>query len=115
MAERVWDKFLTEQDKAHLALVPRKASGFGDNPALLLIDLYRWVFGDHPQHILDAVEDWPSSCGLDAWESVPPHPDVAPGGAGRPHSGSPHDQPERTRVNGLVRGQEVDGPGLRPG
>ena len=71
MAERVWDKFLTEQDKAHLALVPRKASGFGDNPALLLIDLYRWVFGDHPQHVLDAVEDWPSSCGLDAWESVP--------------------------------------------
>ena len=71
MAERVWDKFLTDQDKAHLALVPHKSVGFGDNPALLLIDLYRWVFGDHPQHILDAVEDWPSSCGLDAWDAVP--------------------------------------------
>jgi nicotinamidase-related amidase len=71
MAERVWEKFLTEQDKVHLALVPHKPVGFGDNPALLLIDLYRWVFGDHPQHILDAVEDWPSSCGLDAWDAVP--------------------------------------------
>ena len=71
MAERVWEKFLTEQDKAHLALVPHKPVGFGGNPALLLIDLYRWVFGDHPQHILDAVEDWPSSCGLDAWDAVP--------------------------------------------
>ena len=71
MGERVWDKFLTEQDKAHLELVPHGSVGFGENPALLLIDLYRWVFGDHPQHLLDAVADWPSSCGLDAWDAVP--------------------------------------------
>ena len=29
MAERVWDKFLTEQDKAHVALGENKQVGFG--------------------------------------------------------------------------------------
>ena len=71
MVDRVWDPYLTEQDKAHLAMTGHNRIGFGDNPALLLIDLYRWVFGDHPQHLLDATADWPSSCGLDAWDAVP--------------------------------------------
>ncbi len=48
MAERVWDRFLTEQDKAHVAAKGPRAVGFGEKPALLLVDLYRWVFGDKP-------------------------------------------------------------------
>ena len=71
MGERVWDAFLTEQDKAHLALVEHRPAGFGQKPALLLIDLYRWVFGDEPQPLLEAVPDWPGSCGLAAWDAVP--------------------------------------------
>jgi len=50
---RVWDPFLTEQDKAHLALRERPRKGFGERPALLLIDLYRAVFGDYPQPLLE--------------------------------------------------------------
>ena len=49
MAERVWDRFLTEQDKATLVGKADRRIGFGDRPALLLIDLYRWVFGDKPE------------------------------------------------------------------
>ena len=64
MPERAWDQFLTEQDQAHLALSEHRRVGFGAKPALLLIDLYRWVFGDEPQPLLEAVEDWPGSCGL---------------------------------------------------
>ncbi len=71
MAERVWDPFLTEQDKAHLAASKSHTIGFGDKPALLLVDLYRWVFGDEPQPIMEAIKDWPSSCGLAAWDSIP--------------------------------------------
>ena len=72
MAERVWERFLTEQDKAHQALRSGdRRIGFGQRPAILLIDLYRWVFGDKPQPLLEAVKDWPGSCGLVAWESVP--------------------------------------------
>ena len=43
---RTWEKFLTEQDKAHLSRSSKKTVGFGNRPALLLIDLYRAVFGD---------------------------------------------------------------------
>ena len=71
MTQRVWDSFLTEQDKAHLALTGRKPVGFGENPALLLVDLYRWVFGDDPDPLLEAVKTWPSSCGLAAWDAIP--------------------------------------------
>jgi hypothetical protein len=42
MAERVWEKFLTEQDKATLVGKADRRVGFGERPALLLIDLYRW-------------------------------------------------------------------------
>src|SRR5215204_5600858 len=43
MNERIWDRLLSEQDRAHLAASPRKHVGFGTKPALLLVDLYRWV------------------------------------------------------------------------
>ena len=71
MAERVWEPYLTDQDRAHLAKSQHRSVGFGERPALLLIDLYRWVFGDEPQPILEAIGTWPSSCGLAAWDAVP--------------------------------------------
>jgi nicotinamidase-related amidase len=71
MAQRVWDQYLTERDRAHLAMRPSRRRGFGEKPALLLIDLYRWVFGDKPEPILEAMKKWPSSCGLDGWNAVP--------------------------------------------
>ncbi|HTE85362.1 MAG TPA: isochorismatase family protein [Dehalococcoidia bacterium] len=71
MAERVWERFLTEQDKQHLGGRDRRPVGFGDHPALLLIDLYRWVFGDGPEPLLDAVRNWPGSCGPAAWGAIP--------------------------------------------
>ena len=45
--------------------------GFGEKPALLLIDLYRGVFGDEPKPLLEAIKEWPGSCGMTAWDSVP--------------------------------------------
>jgi maleamate amidohydrolase len=68
---RVWDPFLTPQDRAHLATSSDRRVGFGRAPALLLIDLYRWVFGDEPRPLLEAVKTWPGSCGLAAWEAIP--------------------------------------------
>ena len=71
MADRVWEPFLTEQDRAHLAMTPHGNVGFGEKPALLLVDMYRWVFGDEPQPLLEAVKAWPGTCGLAAWDSIP--------------------------------------------
>ena len=71
MTERVWDKFLTQQDRDHVAMGENRQVGFGEKPALLLIDRYRWVFGDRPQPILEATKEWPASCGLAAWDAIP--------------------------------------------
>ena len=72
MAERIWDRFLTEQDKAHLQASHHKPTGFGTRPALVLIDLYRAVFGDRPEPLLEAIKTFPSSCGPAAWNALPP-------------------------------------------
>jgi maleamate amidohydrolase len=68
---RPWDGYLTRQDEAVAESRGDRRFGFGERPALLMIDLYRWVFGDRPQPVLEAIRDWPGSCGLAAWESVP--------------------------------------------
>lgn len=71
MTERVWDAFLTANDKATLWERPPVAYGFGERPALLLIDLYRAVFGDRPAPLPEAMKEWPASCGLAAWNALP--------------------------------------------
>jgi nicotinamidase-related amidase len=71
MHERVWEQFLTEQDRAHLAGSRRYPVGLGNRPALLLIDLYYAVFGDAPEPLVEAIKTWPSSCGPAAWEALP--------------------------------------------
>jgi maleamate amidohydrolase len=71
MAERVWERFLTAQDKASLRSRPAQVWGYGERPALLLVDLYRWVFGDRRQPLLEAMREWPGSCGEPAWDALP--------------------------------------------
>jgi nicotinamidase-related amidase len=68
---RVWDPFLTEQDKASLHDREHQIWGYGDRPALVLIDLYRWVFGEKKLPLLEAVKEWPGSCGPQAWDAIP--------------------------------------------
>jgi maleamate amidohydrolase len=68
---RVWDSFLTTRDREHAARFPRRARGAGQRPALLMIDVYRGVFGSGPQPLMEAVEDDPASCGLEAWSALP--------------------------------------------
>src|SRR5579862_8976658 len=69
----VWDAYLTEQDRTHVAALDRdRLIGFGQRPALLLIDLYRWVYGDEPEPLLESVKKWPGSCGMPAWDAIPP-------------------------------------------
>ncbi|MFN0074724.1 MAG: isochorismatase family protein [Chloroflexota bacterium] len=73
MTERIWDKFLTEQDKQHLAATDgrRRAVGFGTKPALVIVDMYRGVFGDEPEPLLESVKKWPGSCGMAGWNALP--------------------------------------------
>lgn len=72
MSERVWDKFLTERDKAVFA-----ASGYGalaewgKRPALLVIDVNYAFCDEKPVPILESIKKWRTSCGEDAWEAMP--------------------------------------------
>lgn len=72
MTEYVWDKFLTERDKAVFAASGYGArGGFGKRPALIVIDV-NWAFcSEKPEPILDAIKRWRNSCGEDAWEAMP--------------------------------------------
>lgn len=71
MSEQIWDRFLTEQDRAHSRRQPPEPAGIGERPVLLLVDLYRDVFGDEPLPLLDSITRWPSSCGLAGWNALP--------------------------------------------
>jgi len=70
---RVWDEFLAADDKLTLKERPHQVWGYGQRPALVLIDLYRWVFGDErPASVKDAMAEWPGTCGPQAWDALPP-------------------------------------------
>jgi nicotinamidase-related amidase len=71
MAERVWERYLSDEDRAYLSRIQRQPVGFGSHPALLLVDLYRKVFGDKPEPLLEGIKSWPKSKGLVAWRTLP--------------------------------------------
>jgi nicotinamidase-related amidase len=71
MSERVWDRYLSDQDRARAAIQPAVRKGAGARPVLVLVDLYRWVFGDVREPLLEAIKTWPGSCGPAAWDSLP--------------------------------------------
>ena len=70
--DRVWDAFLSPRDREHAALAwPKTAPfGFGSRPAVLVIDDVLGVLGDRPLPLLEAIAEWPLSCGLEGWEAV---------------------------------------------
>ena len=72
MAERIWDKFLTERDRKVFAAGGFGAkAGFGKKPALLVIDVNYAFCGERPEPILEAIKKWRTSCGDDAWDAIP--------------------------------------------
>ncbi len=71
MAERVWDKFLSDNDRRRAARQPAVTKGAGKRPALVLVDLYRAVFGDVPATIEAGLDLWPATCGMAGWNALP--------------------------------------------
>lgn len=71
MSERVWDKFLTERDKAVFAAGGFGArGGFGKRPGLLVVDV-NWAFcGERPEPILESIKRWRTSCGEESWVAL---------------------------------------------
>ncbi len=71
MKEPVWNKFLTERDKAVFeAAGYGERAGFGARPVIVVIDVNYNFTGDKPEPILESVKTWPNSCGAEAWEAM---------------------------------------------
>jgi hypothetical protein len=69
-----WDDILTPRDKDVFALSGYgKRAGFGQRPAVLVIDVNYNFVGDKPEPILDSVKRFRNSRGLGR---RPPHPRV---------------------------------------
>ena len=55
--ERIWDKYLTERDRQVFAASGYGArGGFGERPALLIVDVNYGFVGDKPEPILKSIK-----------------------------------------------------------
>jgi nicotinamidase-related amidase len=72
MTGRVWERFLTEEDKAALAASGFGCRvGFGARPALLIIDVSYAFCGDGPDPLLQSIRRMSTACGARAWAAIP--------------------------------------------
>lgn len=68
---RVWDKFMSERDKQWLERYPRrKRMGFGDRPALMIVDDINKTIGRRGDDILDTMTYEVHSMGSEAWAAI---------------------------------------------
>ena len=65
-----WDEVITDLDRQIYAAYERPLPQ-PKRPALLFIDYYNAVFGDRPEPLPQAMDRFPSSCGLAGWEALP--------------------------------------------
>lgn len=72
MSERIWDQFLTDEDKEVFSAAGYGArGGFGERPAVLVIDVSYGFTGEKDEPILESIKTWPNSCGQYAWRAIP--------------------------------------------
>ena len=71
----VWDDLLTE-DERKVYEVFRQPKTLGTRPAILVIDVNYAFVGRKPEHIVESVQDYRTSCGARGWEGVAQHPEA---------------------------------------
>jgi maleamate amidohydrolase len=68
---RIWDKLLSERDRAvYAAAGYGQRAGAGRHPALIVVDVTHDFVGDRPEPILDSIKRFPNSCGEVAWTGM---------------------------------------------
>ncbi len=67
-----WQKFFPEEERQIYEKAGYKGKqSFGRNPALLIIDVILGFTGTKPMEIMDAIDEFPTSCGKVAWDALP--------------------------------------------
>lgn len=68
MADRIWDKYLTERDREVFSASGwAQRIGFGKRPALLVVDVNINFVGEEPEPVTESIKRWPMSCGQEGW------------------------------------------------
>lgn len=69
---RVWDKFLTDHDRAVAAASGfGSRAGFGQRPAVIVVDVNYAFVGETRQPMLESIKTWSTSCGDVGWDAIP--------------------------------------------
>jgi nicotinamidase-related amidase len=71
MRQHAWEDVIDDEIR-QIAGNYQGRMGQRSRPALLCIDNYNAVFGDRPEPVLEAMQRFPSSCGLAAWNALEP-------------------------------------------
>ncbi|MFC1869378.1 isochorismatase family protein [Thermodesulfobacteriota bacterium] len=67
-----WEEVFTGSDRELLIKTGMaKEQKFGDRPALLIIDVTMEFIGSRPQPVLQAAEEYVTSCGEKGWKALP--------------------------------------------
>jgi maleamate amidohydrolase len=69
---REWETFFTEDERKMYEKAGYKGKdSFGHNPALLIIDVITGFTGTKPMDVMEAIDEFPTSCGRVAWDALP--------------------------------------------
>jgi maleamate amidohydrolase len=69
---REWEQIIPEEERKIYEKAGYKGKDtLGRNPALLVIDVITGFTGTKPMHVLDAIDEFPTSCGQVAWDALP--------------------------------------------
>lgn len=68
---RIWDSVIDSADRSASDLAGYGAvGGFGQRPAILVIDATVKFCGDRPEPLAESIKRWRNSCGEVAWQSA---------------------------------------------
>jgi len=72
MSKKPWDHLITEPEKELYRMTGFGGpTGMGRSCALLVIDVQNRTIGSKPMPILEAIKEYPTSCGEYGWAAVP--------------------------------------------
>src|SRR3989442_12391507 len=69
---REWEQFIPEDERKIYEKAGYKGKQeFGRNPALLIIDVITGFTGTKSMDVMEAIDEFPTSCGKVAWDALP--------------------------------------------
>lgn len=73
MSNSPWNTFVPKRDReVYEASGYGAHAGFGERPALVIVDVNYAFCGDRPEPVLESIKRWRNSCGESAWASLGP-------------------------------------------